>query len=51
MKTTMIVIAALTAAAGFVLATRTRANSRIPLPVEQLAHQLEDAWADHHTVA
>jgi len=51
MKTTLIVIAGLTAAAGFLLAARARANARIPVPVEELAHRLEDAWADHHTVA
>jgi hypothetical protein len=22
-----------------------------PQPVEELAHRLQDAWADHHTVA
>jgi hypothetical protein len=25
-------------------------NSRRTLPVERLAHRLEKAWADHHTV-
>ena len=25
-------------------------NSRRIEPVEQLAHRLEEAWADHHTV-
>lgn len=25
-------------------------NSRRIQPVEQLAHRLEEAWADHHTV-
>jgi hypothetical protein len=34
------------AAAGFLIWRSTR----IP-PVTDLAHRLEDAWADHHTVA
>ncbi|MES2393838.1 MAG: hypothetical protein V4555_19535 [Acidobacteriota bacterium] len=33
------------AAAGFLVW-----NSRRVQPVEELAHRLEDAWADHHTV-
>ena len=32
------------AAAGFLVL-----NSRRVPPVQELAHQLEDAWADHHT--
>jgi len=26
-------------------------NSKRVQPVEELAHRLEEAWADHHTVA
>jgi hypothetical protein len=34
------------AAAGFLVWNAGRVQ-----PVEEMAHQLEDAWADHHTVA
>jgi hypothetical protein len=34
------------AAAGFLIMNGTRRQ-----PVEELAHRLEAAWADHHTVA
>jgi hypothetical protein len=33
------------AAAGFLVWNRNRTQ-----PVELLAHRLEEAWADHHTV-
>lgn len=33
------------AAAGFLVLGRSRQGE----PVEELAHRLEDAWADHHT--
>ncbi len=33
------------AATGFLIL-----NSRRTQPIELLAHRLEDAWADHHTV-
>ena len=40
------------AAAGFLVwnSVRTQGLTANP-PVEELAHRLEDAWADHHTVA
>jgi hypothetical protein len=34
------------AAAGIMIWNRRRGE-----PVEELAHRLESAWADHHTVA
>ena len=34
------------AAAGFLVLGSKRVR-----PVEELAHRLEEAWADHHTVA
>lgn len=34
------------AAAGFIAFNGCRVQ-----PVEELAHRLEEAWADHHTVA
>ncbi len=33
------------AAAGFLVVSKKRVQ-----PVEDLAHRLEEAWADHHTV-
>ncbi len=49
MKNLMWYIAAVSATAAYVLVKN--AQSRRPTPVEELAHRLEDAWADHHTVA
>jgi hypothetical protein len=49
MKSLLFLVAGITAAAAFVIASR--ANARTPVPVEELAHRLENAWADHHTVA
>jgi hypothetical protein len=37
-------------ALAYVLLWNRRAAS-VPQPVEELAHRLQDAWADHHTVA
>lgn len=39
------------AAAGFLVwgASRTQ-GSTTSAPVDDLAHRLQDAWADHHTV-
>lgn len=42
------------AAAGFFVwnALRTQGlTNAAPVPVDQLAHRLEEAWADHHTLA
>lgn len=41
------------AAAGFLVlgARRTQRLAAQAEPVEELAHRLETAWADHHTVA
>ena len=50
MKSLLFVIAGAAAAAAFVIARR-QANLASPAPVEELAHKLQDAWADHHTVA
>jgi hypothetical protein len=50
MKNLPFLIAGIAAAfVAYVIAER--ANARRPIPVEELAHRLEDAWADHHTVA
>lgn len=49
MKQLIWYLGALSATAAFLLIRNVR-DSR-PLPVEELAHRLEGAWADHHTVA
>jgi hypothetical protein len=47
MKTALITLGGLcAAAAGFIVLTR-RQQQALP----ELAHQLEEAWADHHTTA
>jgi hypothetical protein len=46
MKNLIWLVSGLAAAAvGFLVWDRSRAQ-----PVEELAHRLETAWADHHTV-
>ena len=47
MKKSVFLIAGIAAAAGCVLITR----SRSPRSIDDLAAKLQDAWADHHTVA
>jgi hypothetical protein len=47
MKRIVFVLAGIAAAAACVLITR----SRSPRSIDDLAHNLQDAWADHHTVA
>jgi len=37
--------------AALIYTVVNRRISAIPQPVDQLAHKLQDAWADHHTVA
>jgi len=42
------------AAAGFFVWSALRTESLTnanSVPVDQLAHKLEEAWADHHTLA
>jgi hypothetical protein len=39
------------AAVGFLVWGAARTRNLNNTPVEELAHRLEDAWADHHTVA
>jgi hypothetical protein len=52
MKFLLYLVAAATGTAAFLLArSRAQANAAAPVPVEELAHKLQDAWADHHTVA
>jgi len=45
MKNVLFLFAGISAAYGFVIASR--ANARLPAPVEDLAHRLEVAWAGH----
>jgi hypothetical protein len=46
MKNLLYIVAGVcAAAAGLIAWERSR-----PQPVEVLAHRLEEAWADHHTV-
>ena len=49
MKNLVWYLGALSATAAFLLLRNVRNAG--PLPVEELAHRLEGAWADHHTVA
>ena len=43
-------IAGVSAAALYMLVSKP-ARPGEPIPVTDLAHKLQDAWADHHTVA
>jgi hypothetical protein len=47
MKNFLLLVAGVAAAAACFLITRPRATRS----VDDLAHELQDAWADHHTVA
>ncbi len=47
MKKTILLLAGIAAAAGCVLIRRSRTT---PRSVDDLAHSLQEAWADHHTV-
>ena len=51
MKSLLFLIAGITGALAYMLATQSRPAPVVPQPVEDLAHKLQDAWADHHTVA
>jgi hypothetical protein len=48
MKKTLLLLAGIVAAAGCFLVTR---QARRPRSIDDLAHDLQGAWADHHTVA
>ena len=52
MKSFLFLIAGITGTIAYMLVRQPRpARSATPEPVEDLAHKLQDAWADHHTVA
>jgi hypothetical protein len=48
MKNFLLLVAGIAAAATCFLITRP---SRAPRSIDDLAHNLQDAWADHHTIA
>lgn len=43
--------AGISAALLYSIVSRNQGTSRASRPVDDLAHKLQDAWADHHTVA
>jgi len=47
MKKVVLLLAGIAAAAGCILVTRSRTTRSI----DDLATNLQEAWADHHTVA
>jgi hypothetical protein len=49
MKSLLYLVGGIGIAAAYVFVWRQREEGA--LPVEELAHRLKDAWADHHTVA
>lgn len=49
MKSLLFLIGGVGIAAAYMMATKQR-QAQTPAPVEELAHRLQDAWADHHTV-
>jgi hypothetical protein len=54
MKSTILLLAGVSIGlASLLLSVRRkgRLNPRAVPPVDELAHRLQDAWADHHTVA
>lgn len=57
MKSFLYLLAGVTAAAAYVIVTQKTGAKNIVTqqgsadPVDSLAHKLQDAWADHHTVA
>ena len=50
MKSFLFLIAGITGAVAYMLIKQPR-PAAAPAPVQDLAHKLQDAWADHHTVA
>jgi hypothetical protein len=48
MKNFIFLLAGIAAAAACFLVTRPERN---PRSIDDLAHKLQDAWADHHTIA
>ena len=50
MKSLLFLVGGIGIAAAYVLA-RKQHQDAVMQPVDALAHKLQDAWADHHTVA
>ena len=50
MKGFLYLIGGLGLAAAYFVA-KNQQQQTVAQPVEELAHRLQDAWADHHTVA
>ncbi len=50
MKGLLYLVGGLGLAAAYFIA-KNRRQQITAQPVEELAHRLQDAWADHHTVA
>ena len=50
MKGLLYLIGGVAMAAAYFVARKQQTEQRAQ-PVEELAHRLQDAWADHHTVA
>ncbi len=51
MKSFLFLLGGFTLGVAYLIATQRRtAALQVPAPVEDLAHKLQDAWADHHTV-
>ena len=52
MKSFLFLIAGITGTIAYMLVKqRSPVAAAVAPPVEDLAHKLQDAWADHHTVA
>jgi hypothetical protein len=50
MKSLLYLVGGMGIVVAYVLARRQQAPL-VEQPVEELAHRLQDAWADHHTIA
>ncbi len=51
MKSLLFLIGGIGVALAYALAKQQQQQPIAAQPVEDLAHRLQDAWADHHTVA
>jgi hypothetical protein len=51
MKNLILLMAGAAAAVAYVVLTKSPRTTNQPVAVTDLAHRLQDAWVDHHTVA
>jgi xanthosine utilization system XapX-like protein len=51
MKNLLYLVAGLSAGIIYFVVKTRQVPAAAAVPVEDLAHKLQDAWADHHTVA